>query len=129
MCVCVCVRVCVLQALAMLYAVAQKDGIDPRKVERVYQSDQAVNRMPFRDGSVSCLTPHGRFFSARHGRHLSGGEHLWLQGIGPEEVAYFRVRSLGPPDRLLKDLAGNAFSATVYCAVLWGALLAETSTL
>ena len=75
---------------------------------------QSLGRTPIACGVCPCLCPNGRIWSISRARLSTGTEKLSLQGL------YFDTEMLhshGFSDRLLGDLAGNAFSASVCLAV------------
>jgi hypothetical protein len=91
----------------------------------VLQYDQDPPRMPHGVGFVPCITPKGEYWycdaaGPSHHRPLTATELSSLQGVGPTELATFNAGAVDP--QLLKDLTGNAFSASVCMAAVWSML-------
>lgn len=111
--------------LAVQYVKARARA-DYKKVPIVFQTDQDVPRQPMAVAKVPCICPTGDYWLAygplREHRYLTARELASLQGVGEEELAMFRLKDV--PDRLLKDLSGNAFSGPVCVAVVLSALMA-----
>jgi len=63
------------------------------------------------------VTPHGKFYVTDRKCILSSVAHLALQGIGPVETARYKVHEV-LSERQAKNMAGNAFAATVCAASL-----------
>jgi site-specific DNA-cytosine methylase len=112
------------QCLAIKYVLYLRAGKNPNEQAIVLQTDQSLLRMPEQENKVPCLVPKGRYWVTSIGRFLNLNEMLWLQGIGPEERSLFRLHPDSAPDKLLRDLTGNACSATVLAAVLLGTAVA-----
>jgi site-specific DNA-cytosine methylase len=74
--------------------------------------------------SVSTICPNSKIWSMSLRRLLTGFDHMMLQGF-PRAVIGAVLERLPPvDDNLLKDLAGNAFSANSFLAFLVAALCA-----
>ncbi len=67
---------------------------------------------------VSCLTPGGTFvvFQRGKGRLANGVDCLFLQGLQQPEISKWELHNESL--RTLHDLAGNAFTSNVFCALL-----------
>jgi hypothetical protein len=88
----------------------------------LYDVSQGVDRIPESEknlGVAGCLTPNGMPFITTRGSRLSGYESLALQGL-PTDRMTFTTETLSD----LQDLAGNAMTSTVVCAVMLAALIA-----
>lgn len=88
---------------------------------------QGVDRGSMGDknfGVAGCLTPMGMPFVTSRGRPLTGLESIVLQGLPKDRLMLTRESQ-----RDLQDLAGNAMTSTVVCAVLLAALIAHYDVL
>ena len=65
-----------------------------------------------------CITPGSKIFDMKTGGLLSGRQKLIAQGIFPRQPASFEL------DHLEGDLAGNAFCAPAFLAVLLSGMIA-----
>ena len=76
-----------------------------------------------RSGLFPCVTPNQRYVVLQNGKaHLASGLDVKsLQGIQRKEIAYFKMGL--EDDGLLRDLAGNAFTANIIAVFLIAALL------
>ena len=76
-----------------------------------------------RSGLFPCVTPNQRYVVLQNGKaHLASGlDVMALQGIQSKEIAYFKMGLAD--DGLLRDLAGNAFTANIIAVFLIAALL------
>ena len=90
--------------------------LDMRGIRFPHQSAQCLNTSQSDasggEGYVSTLTPQGRFWLAHRCRHLLGAEALSFQGI------YIDPDTVSADDRLLHDLAGNAFNTASFMHAL-----------
>ena len=75
-------------------------------------------------GVASCLTPCGMQFTSIRGAPLSGLEALALQALPIDRMMLTRESQ-----RDCQDLAGNAMTSTVVCAVMLAALIAGSRVL
>ena len=80
---------------------------------------QSVQRAPLSEGISPCLTPKSHMWTSILGRCLNGVEMMAYQGIDMNDFPAWREFS----DALLRDLAGNAFSAPVFLCVLLSLLV------
>ena len=115
------------EALAIEYLLLRKRGMEPRATHAVFQVDQNAGRMPGKFGCAPYIMPRDRFLYTHHGPDCVGGpklltpmEKCWLQGIGPEGQSALGLTYDVVAPALLADLAGNAFSANVVVALLFG---------
>jgi hypothetical protein len=69
-------------------------------------------------GVAGCLTPNGVQFMSTRGGPLSGLEALALQGLPIDRMILTKESP-----KQLQDLAGNAMTSTVVCAVILAALI------
>eukprot|EP00931_Biecheleriopsis_adriatica_P110335 TRINITY_DN8458_c0_g1_i2.p1 TRINITY_DN8458_c0_g1~~TRINITY_DN8458_c0_g1_i2.p1 ORF type:complete len:2069 (+),score=541.35 TRINITY_DN8458_c0_g1_i2:59-6265(+) len=96
--------------------VLNEQGKDPRTFPMLWELSQSVERVPGtrvrhdRQNYATCILPGMLWHSSRH-RWVLGIEKLALQGIFAEDL-----KDTNFPQRLLGDLAGNAFTTSV-CAV------------
>merc|ERR1719384_948270 len=96
--------------------VLNEQGKDPRVHPMLWELSQSVERVPGvrnrpdRQNYSTCILPFILWHSSRH-RWVLGIEKLALQGIFAEDLIDTNF-----PQKLLGDLAGNAFTTTV-CAV------------
>jgi len=70
------------------------------------------------NGIIGCLMPNGYPWSTIRGRRINGIEALRLQGLPVEKLDL-----AGQTQADLQDLAGNAMTSTVVCAVTISALI------
>lgn len=75
-------------------------------------------------GVAGCLTPCGIPFVTSRGRPISGLESIILQGLPKDRMILTRESP-----RELQDLAGNAMTSTVVCAVMLAALISHHGVL
>ena len=108
----------IAECIALRLAVLKKQGCQIEKEWVFIDGGQGVLRAPSRIGEVPCLTPQAYMYCSVLGRCLSGPEVLAYQGIHVDDYPAWGVF----PDRLLRDLGGNAFSAPVFLAVLLSVL-------
>ncbi len=80
---------------------------------------KSAERAPSCVGECPCLVPNSKPFRRWAGKVLGPQEVLGLQGIWKEDFPQLGTFS----DVFLRNLAGNAFTATVALAVLLGALV------
>ena len=75
-------------------------------------------------GMFPCLRPGNKYLILRHGvpSIARGPECLAVQGIGIQEANATNL--FAEDDKLLRTLAGNAFTANICCAFSVAALLA-----
>lgn len=94
-------------------------GVDVSTKPIVIQVDQSIERSNVRAqrSLCPCVTPHGKFYVTDRKCILSSVAHLALQGIGPVETARYKVHEV-LSERQAKNMAGNAFAATVCAASL-----------
>ena len=98
--------------------IMNEQGKDPRVVPMLWELSQSVDRVPGvrvrrdRQNYASCILPGMLWHSSRH-RWVLGIEKLALQGIFAEDL-----KDTDFPQKLLGDLAGNAFTTTVCAANL-----------
>ncbi|CAJ1339339.1 unnamed protein product, partial [Effrenium voratum] len=103
--------------------VMNEQGKDPRTVPMLWELSQSVERVPGvrvrrdRQNYATCILPGMLWHSSRH-RWVLGIEKLALQGIFAEDL-----RDTNFPQKLLGDLAGNAFTTSV-CAANMIAIIA-----
>jgi len=103
--------------------VLNEQGKDPRTHPMLWELSQSVERVPGtrvrpdRQNYATCILPGMLWHSSRH-RWVLGIEKLALQGIFAEDL-----RDTNFSQRLLGDLAGNAFTTTVCAANLIAALV------
>lgn len=103
--------------------VLNEQGKDPRTVPMLWELTQSVERVPGtrvrrdRQNYATCILPGMLWHSSRH-RWVLGVEKLALQGIFAEDLLDTNFSQ-----RLLGDLAGNAFTTTVCAANLIAALI------
>lgn len=85
---------------------------------RVIETSQSLQRGSGETSPVCCptMTPSGRKYVSSRCRFLLGAEQLRLQNVwlDPEVLSCF-------PNKLLADLAGNAFETSCCCAVVCAA--------
>jgi len=102
--------------------VLNEQGKDPRTVPMLWELSQSVERVPGtrvrrdRQNYATCILPGMLWHSSRH-RWVLGIEKLALQGIFAEDL-----KDTDFPQKLLGDLAGNAFTTSVCAANLIAAL-------
>jgi len=102
--------------------VLNEQGKDPRSHSMLWELSQSVERVPGtrmrpdRQNYATCILPGMLWHSSRH-RWVLGIEKLALQGIFAEDL-----QDTNFPQKLLGDLAGNAFTTTVCAANLIAAL-------
>ncbi len=80
---------------------------------------KSASRCPYEVGATPCLLPNSSPYRVWDDKLLSPTETLGCQGIWAEDYPYvdtLMAQKGGP--RLLRNLAGNAFSSTVAMAVL-----------
>ena len=72
-----------------------------------------------------CVRPGNKYLILKHGepRIARGPECLAVQGIGVDEANATAL--LEEDDKLLRTLAGNAFTANICCAFFLAALLSS----
>eukprot|EP00930_Biecheleria_cincta_P045118 TRINITY_DN31098_c0_g1_i1.p1 TRINITY_DN31098_c0_g1~~TRINITY_DN31098_c0_g1_i1.p1 ORF type:complete len:2041 (-),score=461.67 TRINITY_DN31098_c0_g1_i1:392-6514(-) len=103
--------------------VLNEQGRDPRTHPMLWELSQSVERVPGtrvrrdRQNYATCILPGTLWHSSRH-RWVLGIEKLALQGIFAEDLLDTRF-----PQRLLGDLAGNAFTTSVCAANLIAAIV------
>ncbi|CAE7534394.1 ngoBIM [Symbiodinium pilosum] len=108
--------------------VMNEQGKDPRTFPMLWELSQSVERVPGtrvrrdRQNYASCILPGTLWHSSRR-RWVLGIEKLALQGIFAEDL-----KDTDFPQKLLGDLAGNAFTTSV-CAANLIALLTCSETL
>ena len=96
--------------LRLLYAKSMLQGVELKSCECFFDISQSIGRVPTGWGVCPCICPNGRIWSTSRGRLLAGREKMALQGLlcGTDFPVWESF-----PDRVLSDLAGNAFSTTV----------------
>ena len=89
-------------------------------LSRMLELSQNVYRVEdmTQNGIVGCLMPSGYSWSTLRGRRINGIEAMRLQGLPVEKLD---LAGLTQAD--LQDLAGNAMTSTVVCAVTLAALI------
>lgn len=98
--------------------IMNEQGKDPRVVPMLWELSQSVERVPGvrvrrdRQNYATCILPGMLWHSSRH-RWVLGIEKLALQGIFAEDL-----KDIDFPEKLLGDLAGNAFTTSVCAANL-----------
>jgi len=103
--------------------VLNEQGKDPRTHPMLWEISQSVERVPGtrnrpdRQNYATCILPGMLWHSSRH-RWVLGVEKLAMQGIFAQDL-----KDTNFSQRLLGDLAGNAFSTTVCGANLLAALV------
>merc|ERR1719266_1868847 len=103
--------------------VLNEQGKDPRTVSMLWELSQSVERVPGtrvrmdRQNYATCILPGMLWHSSRR-RWVLGIEKLALQGIFAEDLLDTNF-----PQKLLGDLAGNAFTTTVCAANMITALI------
>mmetsp|Transcript_15794 Transcript_15794/g.36914 ORF Transcript_15794/g.36914 Transcript_15794/m.36914 type:complete len:149 (-) Transcript_15794:200-646(-) len=103
--------------------VLNEQGKDPRTCPMLWELSQSVERVPGtrvrpdRQNYATCILPGMLWHSSRH-RWVLGIEKLALQGIFAEDL-----KDTNFPQKLLGDLAGNAFTTTVCAANLITAMM------
>eukprot|EP00435_Cladocopium_sp_Y103_P030803 s1198_g7.t1 len=108
--------------------IMNEQGKDPRVVPMLWELSQSVERVPGvrvrrdRQNYATCILPGMLWHSSRH-RWVLGIEKLALQGIFAEDM-----KDIDFPEKLLGDLAGNAFTTSV-CAANLIAILCCSSVL
>ncbi|KAJ5591523.1 uncharacterized protein N7459_001892 [Penicillium hispanicum] len=110
------------ETLDIKFLLGLQKEVDMNYKERWFDLSQGVDRGG--DGTTSfgvagCLTPSGMPFISTRGGPLSGLEALSLQGLPINRMILTRESQ-----RDLQDLAGNAMTSTVVCAVMLAALSA-----
>lgn len=102
--------------------VLNEQGKDPRTHPMLWELSQSVERVPGtrvrpdRQNYATCILPGMLWHSSRH-RWVLGIEKLALQGVFAEDLVDTNF-----PQKLLGDLAGNAFTTTVCAANILAAL-------
>jgi len=102
--------------------VLNEQGKDPRSVPMLWELTQSVERVPGtrvrrdRQNYATCILPGMLWHSSRH-RWVLGIEKLALQGVFAGDLIDTKFSQ-----KLLGDLAGNAFTTTVCAANLIAAL-------
>lgn len=108
------------RALAIMYCVAQRVyHIDPRLTLCVFDCSQSLGRIPWEVEASPCVCPRSVLWVSccPAGPHAASAmEFLRLQGVSDHEVLLHKLKETELP--LLRDLAGNSFSAQVVAAVL-----------
>jgi len=105
--------------------VLNEQGKDPRNFPMLWELSQSVERVPGtrvrpdRQNYATCILPGMLWHSSRH-RWVLGVEKLALQGIFAEDLITTEFNQ-----KLLGDLAGNAFTTTVCAANLIAALVLQ----
>ena len=91
-------------------------GVAPVTMSVRY-ANLAVNKFP-------CVAPHSKYIIVKSGVLTTANAFVYLavQGIQDRELSFLRLSS--EPDDLLRDLAGNAFTANVVAIFLLAGLLA-----
>ncbi|CZT44976.1 uncharacterized protein RSE6_05240 [Rhynchosporium secalis] len=95
-------------------------GIDDRYLNRFLELSQNVYRYEDseRSGIISCLFPNNFLFLTLRGSRVTGLENLITQGYNPN-----LVDTMNMDDVLLKDMSGNAMTATVVGTFMFAALI------
>jgi len=102
--------------------VLNEQGKDPRSVPMLWELTQSVERVPGtrvrrdRQNYATCILPGMLWHSSRH-RWVLGIEKLALQGVFASDLIDTNFSQ-----KILGDLAGNAFTTTVCAANLIAAL-------
>ncbi|KAJ5572309.1 C-5 cytosine methyltransferase [Penicillium sp. DV-2018c] len=99
-----------------------RQGCDINFKERFIDLSQGVDRENTSIGAAGiagCLTPKGNPFITNRGRPISGSEALSLQGLPLDRMLLTRETQSD-----LMDMAGNAMTSTVVCAVMLAGLIA-----
>ncbi|KAJ5146489.1 C-5 cytosine methyltransferase [Penicillium bovifimosum] len=97
-------------------------GYDMNHKERWIDLSQGVDRSNetiASAGVAGCITPKGIPFSTTRGGPVSGTEALSLQGLPLDRMLLTRETNAD-----LMDMAGNAMTSTVVCAVMLAGLIA-----
>ncbi len=78
----------------------------------------SISWCPIQSKKFPCLTPGGTFvvFQRGKGRLANGVDCLFLQGLQQPEISKWELHNESL--RTLQDLAGNAFTSNVFCALL-----------
>jgi len=103
--------------------ILNEQGFDPRTHPMLWELSQSVERVPGtrvrrdRQNYATCILPGMLWHSSRH-RWVLGIEKLALQGIFAEDLL-----DTDFSQKLLGDLAGNAFTTTVCAANLLAAIV------
>mmetsp|Transcript_127383 Transcript_127383/g.220833 ORF Transcript_127383/g.220833 Transcript_127383/m.220833 type:complete len:2012 (-) Transcript_127383:196-6231(-) len=103
--------------------VLSEQGVDPRTFPMLWEMSQSVERVPGtrvrrdRRNYATCILPGMLWHSSRH-RWVLGVEKLALQGIFAQDL-----RDTDFPQKLMGDLAGNAFTTSVCAANFLAALI------
>jgi hypothetical protein len=88
-------------------------GLDMEHASVYIDAGQSAHRAPSRVGCSPCITPNARIYASVVGRFLTSQECLSYQGIDLHDYPAWQ----GFSDAFLMDLAGNAFSSTVFLCV------------
>ncbi|TDZ13233.1 hypothetical protein C8035_v006731 [Colletotrichum spinosum] len=108
--------------LDIFFLRAQKrDGFDFRYKTVVLDLGQNVDRQGRKKGLLPCVLPNAEIFISDQGRPLLADEHLLFQGIPTD-----RIRTSVERERQLRQMAGDAMTATVAGAAIVCALMATT---
>ena len=115
-----------IENMSLTLAVIFKKVPRDIKLPIVIQFDQDVPRQPYAINLLPCACPQGLYWlyyatEPHRQRLVTARELASLQGIGPEEIAVFKLTRVG--DVLLKDLVGNAYAGPVCGACFLGSLL------
>lgn len=97
----------------------QSRGVDTDVQQVVIQVDQSIDRTNVRKDIdlCPCIVPHGKYFVTCPAGVLDAAAHLALQGVGAVELTRYKVlEQLN--ERQAKNMAGNAFAATICAAGL-----------
>ena len=105
----------------------RKHGRIPNWKDALLVSDcgSSVGRLSITRGMFPCVRPGNKYLILKHGepRIARGPECLAVQGIGVDEANATAL--LEEDDKLLRTLAGNAFTANICCAFFLDALLSS----
>ena len=88
----------------------------------IVDAGQSLDRAPERCDMISAVTPGADFFHLGRGRRVVGCERLAMQGLFPKQYSGLRWLEATASERLVCDLAGNAFPGTVIAGI-WTCLL------
>jgi site-specific DNA-cytosine methylase len=103
----------VLECVQLKLSALKHRGVDVERAACYIDAGQSADRAPSRVGCSPCITPNGRIYASIVGRCLTSQECLSYQGIDLHDFPAWSEFS----DALLLNLAGNAFSSTVFMCV------------
>lgn len=100
---------------------AVKEGKDIYAADHFIQVDQSGHRMRHTIGVTPCIVPKGLYVCTKSRSLLSGESMAALQGISRRELEAYKLCELS--DRMLGNIAGNAFTASVATVFLIACVL------